>query len=248
MKIKKTMKVMRASWIEVVIICVCLAVVMTLALTSKDASATDLPPNAHKYLPALVETQKELWPDAPLPGWLGAQVHKESCITVRHSKCWNPRAELKTDREYGFGFPQITIAKNKDGSERFNVFKELQAIDPVLRKWRWEDRFDAKMQLRALLIKNKIGYDRISGAATGVDRLAFSLAGYNGGMGGVLSDRRLCQGTRGCDSTRWFGHTEKTSNKSRKPWKGYGKSAFDINREYPYTIIYKLRPLYASYF
>lgn len=207
-----------------------------------------LPTNAYKYLPMLIELEDELWPDAPLRGWTGAQVHKESCITVKHSKCWNPRAELRTSREWGVGFGQITIAYNKDGSERFNVFNELRALDPVLRTWRWDDRFDPKMQLRALLVKNKIGYLSITGASNRVDHLAFSLAGYNGGLSGVLSDRRLCQAVQGCDPNRWFGNVELYSNKSRKPWQGYGQSAFEINRAYPREIIFKLRPLYEPYY
>lgn len=212
------------------------------------AHAQTIPANAHTYLPLLVEMQGEVWPDAPLPGWTAAQVHKESCITVKHPKCWNPRAELKTKREYGFGFGQTTVAYRADGSERFNVFKELKALDPVLHSWAWENRFDPKMQLRALLVKNKIGYLNITGAANRVDHLAFSLAAYNGGMGGVLSDRRLCQAVPGCDPGRWFGHVEKHSNKSKKPWQGYGKSAFEINRDYPKQIIFVLRPLYQPYF
>ena len=210
--------------------------------------AQPLPPNAAQYLPILVQLQKDLWPDSPYPGWMGAQVEKESCIHRKHPKCWNPHAELKTKREYGFGFGQNTVAYNADGSERFNVFKELKVLDPVLRKWDWEDRFNPQMQLRALVVKNKITYDRILGARTELDHMAFSLAGYNGGLGGVISDRRLCDGTRGCDSGRWFGHVEFTSNKSRIKWQGYGQSAFEINRAYPVAVLIKLRPPYVSYF
>lgn len=190
-----------------------------------------------------------MWPDAPGPaGWAAAQVHKESCITAKHSKCWNPKVELKTAREYGFGLSQVTISYRQDGTERFNVFKELKASDARLRNWAWEDRYNPTMQLRAMLIKNKIGYRTITGAYNDVEHLAFSLAGYNGGLGGVLSDRRLCQGTRGCDPSRWFGHVERTSNKSRVKWQGYGQSPFDINRAYPVTILYTLRPQYEPYF
>ncbi len=224
------------------------ALIFATPLPATAQAYAGLPANAATYLPLLVQTQRSVWPNAPKPGHMGAQVQKESCITVKHSKCWNPRAELKTAREYGFGFGQTTVAYNADGSERFNVFKEMQSLDPILKTWAWQNRFDPTMQLRALVVKNRIGYERISGAATDIDHLAFSLAGYNGGMSGVLSDRRLCQATPGCDHRRWFGHTEKYSNKSRTPWKGYGKSAFDINREYPRVIIFQLTPMYVPYF
>lgn len=208
-----------------------------------------LPANAYTYLPLLIKVQASVWPDIPGPvGWTAAQVHKESCITAKHSKCWNPRAELKTKREFGFGFGQITIAYREDGTERFNVFKELKRLDPVLRTWEWDDRYNPEMQLRALLVKNKIGYYAITGATSRIDHLAFSLAGYNGGLSGVLSDRRLCKAARACDHNKWFGNVELHSNKSRKPWQGYGQSAFDINRAYPRAIIFTLRPLYEPYF
>jgi hypothetical protein len=211
-------------------------------------AAQEIPANARTYLPLLIATQQDYWPDAPMPGIFGAQVHKESCIHAKHPKCWNPRAELKTSREYGFGFGQCTIAYNKHGQERFNCFDELRALDPTMRGWRWEDRYDPKMQLRGMLVKDKIVYDRMAGIPNRVDRMAFTLAGYNGGVAGVLSDRRLCLAQKGCDQRKWFGHVEFTSNKSRTPWQGYGQSAFDINRAYPRAIMFKLRPLYDPYF
>lgn len=209
-----------------------------------------IPANAHQYLPVLIELQPKVFPESPpsQAGWTAAQVEKESCIHKKHPKCWNPRSELKTKREYGFGFGQTTVAYRADGSERFNVFKELQQLDPVLRKWQWEDRFNPEMQLRALLVKDRICFTRTTGVTIDVEHVAFTLACYNGGFGGVLSDRRLCQGTKGCDHSKWFGHTARTSNKSRVKWEGYGKSAFEINREYPTIILFTLRPSYAPYF
>lgn len=207
-----------------------------------------IPPGAVQYLPVLRDVQKTVWPTHPQPATLAAQVEQESCISLKHSKCWNPRAELKTSREYGFGFGQTTVAYNANGTERFNVFKELQMQDAVLRRWRWEDRFDPAMQLRALLVKNKTGYDRITGSATHADHLAFSYAAYNGGMGGLLSDRRLCAGTRGCDDRVWYNNVERTSNKSRTAVHGYGKSFFAINREYVVNVMEVRRRKYDPYF
>lgn len=211
-------------------------------------AAQAVPNNARQYLPVLRGLQVKLWPDAPIPSFLAAQVEKESCITLRHSRCWNPRAELKTSREYGFGFGQITRAYRADGSIRFDKFSELKAAHASLRDWTWENRYDARYQLTALVEMDHGIYRRQRGAASDLDSLAFTLSAYNGGEGGLLQDRRLCANTEGCDQSRWFSNVERTSLKSRRAVSGYGQSFFDINRGYVREIIYDRRPKYEPYF
>ena len=85
-----------------------------------------------------------------------------------------------------------------------------------------------------------------TGAATPSDATAMMFACYNGGAGGLKSDRLVCRNTRGCDPTRWWRNVELTSNKSRQAWQGYGKSAFEINREYPRLIFTVREPRYRA--
>ena len=89
-----------------------------------------IPRLAEVYLSLLVSTQQQYWPAAPEPWMMAAQVEKETCITLTHSKCWSPRAELKTSRENGIGFGQATRAYNADGSIRFDKISELRAAHP----------------------------------------------------------------------------------------------------------------------
>ena len=199
-----------------------------------------LPPNAVLYLPVLRAEVAQFWPSLALPSALGAQVEQETCVSLKSKGCWNPRTELKTDREYGFGLGQITI------TSRFNVFNEVKALDPSLRAWAWADRYNPQLQLRALLLKDKQSYDYITGAATPLDRLAFTFAAYNGGMGGVLSDRRLCQATPGCRAGVWFGNVSGTSLKAKAAVSGYGQSFFDINRGYVLSILVTRRNRYVD--
>lgn len=211
-------------------------------------AAADIPPGAQKYLPELVSVQRSVWPSAPMPSFLAGQIEQESCITLKHSKCWNPRAELKTKRENGIGFGQFTRAYKADGSIRFDKISELAATYSSLKGWSWARRYDPHYQLTAIVEMDKGIFNRQKGAATERDRLSFTLSAYNGGEAGVLQDRRLCANTRGCDSTRWLGHVAKTSLKSKVPHPGYKQSFFAINREYVTNILDVRRPKYEPYF
>jgi hypothetical protein len=199
-----------------------------------------VPPNAVPLLPVLAAEIDRAWPDLVPRSALGAQIEQETCISLKHRFCWSTHAELKTAREYGFGLGQLTITR------RFNVFEEVKAMDRTLASWQFADRYNAQYQLRALVVKDRQAWGQVQGAATAVDRLAFAMAAYNGGMGGVLSDRKVCSATRGCDPGRWFGHVERTSLKQKKAAAGYGKSFFEINREYVRNVLEVRRPRYVA--
>jgi hypothetical protein len=218
------------------------------ALLHTSDAVAQVPEAAKQHLPTLVSIQRDIWPDAPMPEFLAAQIEKESCITLKHSKCWNPRAELKTPRENGIGFGQFTRAYKADGSIRFDKISELAAAHASLRGWSWERRYDPRFQLIAIVEMDKGIFSRQRGAATVIDRLSFALSAYNGGEGGVLQDRRLCANTPGCDPSRWAGNVEHHSMKQRVPQKGYGKSFFQINREYVRTILFERRAKYTIFF
>lgn len=195
--------------------------------------AQTLPANAVIYAPMLKAEQVTYWPDMPAPAVLAGQVEQETCISLKHSRCWSPRAELKTSREQGVGLGQITR------TSRFDALSEIKASFPhALAGWSWESNlYDPKYQLRALVLKDLQGWKKTIGAATVQDRLAMTLASYNGGIGGVLSDRKVCAATPGCDHSKWFGHVERTSLKAKVAANGYGKSFFEINREYVRNVL-----------
>ena len=227
---------------------VAILVAMLASCSSGAVLAQNVPPLALVYLPVLVEKQRAIWPDAPIPSFLASQVEQESCLSLTHSKCWNPRSELKTSRENGIGLGQFTRAFKADGSIRFDKISELAAAHKSLREWTWERRYEPGFQLTALVEMNKSIYRRVLNAATTTDRLSFTLSAYNGGVGGVLQDRRLCGNTAKCDPNRWTGHVARTSLKSKIPHPGYRQSFYAINREYVSNVLTLRRPKYDRFF
>lgn len=199
-----------------------------------------IPALATVYLPVLAAVMALLWPSMPDRALIAAQIEQETCPSLTSKKCWNPRTELKTSREYGFGLGQLTV------TEKFNNFEAARGWDKSLAGWKWEDRFNADMQLRALVAYDRNLYSQIRFGATDQDRLAFMFSSYNGGLGGLLKDRRMCASVKGCDPERWFGHIEQHSFRAKTSVAGYGKSFFDINREYVRNILFVRSPKYRG--
>jgi hypothetical protein len=185
-----------------------------------------LPKLATLYIPVLAAQITALWPTMPAPSTLAAQVEQETCASLTSTRCWNPKTELKTSREYGFGLGQLTV------TPKFNNFEAAKGWDKSLAKWKWEDRFDPAMQLKALVAYDRNLFNSIKFGATPDDRLQFTFSAYNGGLGGVINDRHVCMATKGCNPEKWFGNVELTSLKSKTAVKGYGQSFYAINRGY----------------
>lgn len=210
--------------------------------------AAEVPVRAKTYAPMLAAAQEKLWADAPEPWTLAGLVEQETCPSLTHKKCWNPLTELKTSREHGIGFGQTTKAYNSDGSVRFDKLTELSQTYSSLKGWSWKNWQEPSYQLTAIVEMNHSIYKRVRDAASPDDYWAFTLSAYNGGESGVRQDRLLCSNTRGCDSRVWFRNVERHSLKARKPNKGYGQSAYDINRGYVDNVINIRRTKYELYF
>lgn len=223
---------------------VCVVLYGLLGLVGNAAHAGTVPANAATYLPALQAEKARLWADGPPTSVFAAQVEQETCISLTHSRCWSPRAELRTSRERGVGLGQITR------TSRFDSLAEMrQQNAKELAGWSWDDDsiYDPKYQLRALLLMDKRNHNAITGTLRPQERVTMALVAYNGGLGGLNSDRRVCAATPGCNPGIWFGHVELTSLKARAAASGYGKSFFAINREYPRNILFVRRPKYIEY-
>lgn len=215
-----------------------------LELTQKQINAV---PKA--FLPhheTMIKVMQSTWKDVPIPTAIPALFEQETCYNPTHYKCWNIKAELKTDREYGFGLGQLTV------TSKFNAWDESKALDQRLKEWKWEDRYNAEYQMIAGVAMFKRNYNIFKTAETELDRMAFATASYNGGIGGIQADQRVCKNTKGCNPNVWFGNVEKTSLKAKTALKGYGKSFFETNREHTYNIFkvrrFKYEPFVNPYF
>lgn len=216
----------------------CLLTGLLFLAVAPRAFAAPMPPGAVTHLPTLQAEIAARWPGMGMPSMLGALVEQESG--------WRERATLKTSREEGVGLGQFTRAYTADGRLRFDALAEVSRLDPSLAAWTWANRYDPRLQLRAVVVKVRTCHARLARLVRDdYNALAMCDAAYNGGEGGVMSERRLCAQVAGCDPGRWFGHVEHYSTKSRAKWQGYGLSAYDINRTHVRNVMVVRRAKYV---
>ena len=183
-------------------------------------------------MPIVVNAINTTWPDIPDMGYIPSLIELESCISLKHSRCWNTKSKLQTPSEMGVGLGQITIAYNKDGSTRFDALSDNKKLDARLKDLNWEN-ITQRADLQILMIVKMVqsSFKRLYGL-TKDESTALDMAdsAYNGGLGGVLNARMKCSLKSKCNPNIWFGHVELASTKSRTPMSGYGgKSPYDIN-------------------
>ncbi len=205
-----------------------------------------VPQRAHLYLPMLGQEVTAHWPAVPMREYMGGLIEHESCVTLTSARCWSPTSRLKTHREEGAGFGQLTRAWRQDGSLRFDALAEMRDKHQALRGMSWGSIYtQPRLQLRAVVLKMRDNFEALSGVVVPMQRLAMADAAYNGGLGGVMTERRACAMRRGCDPQTWWGHVEATCMKSRTPIYGT-RSACDINRNHVRDVLRVRAPQYRG--
>ena len=185
--------------------------------------------------------------DSPKNYTLASLIEVESCIHLKHSRCWDPASELKNSREQGVGLGQITRAYTPTGQLRFDALSELKVKHyRELYDLTWNNiKFRPDLQIRAIVLKSKDNYQEFYRFTD--DPLAFSDAAYNGGLKGVNNERRACTLIKGCNPRLWFGHVEKVCLKSKAPLYG-NRSACTINRDHVNDVLKIRATKYISLF
>ncbi|TDR30359.1 lytic murein transglycosylase [Hydromonas duriensis] len=207
----------------------------------------NMPAQAPTYLPMLKAEITRAMPTHRQPSYFGGLVEQESCISLTHSKCWNPRSQLKTSREEGAGFGQITRAY-RNGRLRFDALADGKQHIPGLSELSWDNVYQRPdLQLRLMVGMVKQCNDRLQHIVQNpVPRYHMCDAAYNGGIAGVLNERRACHLSGDCDANRWFGHVERHCLKSKKALYGQ-RNACDINRQHVRSVFLSRRYKYKPY-
>ena len=185
---------------------------LAILLPVSDSHAGSVPSSALRYRADLIRTARLAWGLTAPTSTFAAQIHQESL--------WNPRALSHVGAK---GMAQVMPATATWLAE---IFPEMGAAAPYNPAW----------AMRALTNFDRWLWERVSGR-DGLERMAFVLSGYNGGLGWVRRDVALAR-KRDLDPKRWFGHVE-TVNAGRS------KAAWTENRGYPRRILAELEPLYV---
>lgn len=216
---------------------------------------TYIHPRAIELYPAMRKEVPAIFPEIPIGAYPLALIEHESCITLKHSRCFSVTSELKTywadgtPRENGVGLPQITRAWKQDGSVRMDTLANLKKLYPTeLKGVTWETmRTSPDQQVRTMLLLLQDDYKSLYIVPDPVERLKFTDSAYNGGRKDALSARKVCGMTKGCDPNQWFGHVEKHSVKSDKVLYG-GRSPKEINNHHVRDVFLTRLPKFQNSF
>ncbi len=230
-----------------------LAVLIALAMFyPTPAGAVDVktyvPVNAKKYLPTLKQQVQQYFADFPDYSYFGGLIEQESCIALTWKSCWNPTTKLDTKREYGAGLGQLTKAYNSEGQIRFDSLNEIRRLHHAeLEQLSWGNILQRPdLQMRAIVLMTRDNFKRLYMIKDPYQRMAFADSAYNGGLGGVYQDRRLCGLSSNCDPQVWFDNVEKTCTKSKQAIYG-NRSPCQINREHVSNVLELRMNKYTPY-
>lgn len=211
--------------------------------------STYIPTNAHQHLAPLRAEAERLAPTGPPVAYYASLIEQESCIGLKHSKCWSSKSKLKTSREEGAGLSQITRAYYKNGDLRFDKLTEMRdQYRSELKELSWENvYYRDDLQYRIVILLTMENWRKLFAVKSLEGRLAMTDSAYNGGYRDVARGREICGLRENCNPDIWFDNVERTLPKSTKPIYG-NRSAKDINLEHVHNVLKVRYQKYDSFY
>ena len=222
---------------------------------SKCPVTTYIPDRAKEYMDTVYIKSKEIIGEIKYLYYVPSLIEHESCVRLCGKgyyarKCWSPSSELKTKREQGVGFGQITRAWRKDGTLRFDTLYNLKRRYPKeLKELNWNNiKERPDLQITAILLLWKEGFLYFNKNINLIDRIAFADSIYNGGYKYLKYERKYCGLIENCDPDIWFNNVENVKS-ARAKRKLYGnRSAWDINRNHVKDVLKIRLNKYKEYY
>ena len=233
--------------------------VLSMLLYSFHSFAGDyVPKQAFQYKDTIARELKTYFPVIPDYNYIPSLIEHESCVSLSHSKCWNPQSRLKTNwkddsgrslgsREEGAGLPQITRTWKKDGTQRFDVLSDMKRVYKTeLRELQWDNIYQKpELQIRIMVLLVRDIYKRNYSVVDTHERLKMTDSAYNGGEGDLVKSRRVCGLAKNCNPQLWFNHVERYNVKSTRILYG-NRSARDINNHHVRDVFINNLPKYQK--
>ena len=199
---------------------------------------TYIPAKAKELAPTIIREVSSTIPEYNKPFYFQSLIEHESCVALCGKgywarRCYSPVSELKTKREQGIGFFQLTRTFRKDGRVKWDVIGTLKKRhSKELKELSWDNVKDRPdLQIKAGLLLWRDNWRKLANTIPENERVYFADSIYNGG-GWVYKERRICKLRKGCDPDIWFGNVELIKDVRGKK-KLYGKrTAWDINRHH----------------
>lgn len=232
-----------------VVIGLCLISMGVIVIANAQNVKTYIPPQAFDYKEDIKTNLDRFLPELPDYNFFPALIEHESCISLTHSKCWSPSSQLKTSREQGVGFFQLTRAWDTNGKLRFDTISDLKRTYRThLSDLNWDNvRTRSDLQIRAGTLLMMQNYNQLKLIPDERERLAFLGMAHNSGMGWVNKERRACGLKSGCDPQKYFDNVQNSCLRSKKPMQAYGgKSICDISARYSGDILDIRMPKYQE--
>jgi len=221
-------------YILIAIILILLMVVSMATARPIYSIRTYIPKNAYKYMDLVELNSIIITKQVNYVPYFDALIEQESCISLTSKRCWNPKARLKTKREEGAGFFQITRVFYPNGLVKWDMLRNLRLRHPqYLKNLTWKNIYNKpNLQILAGILLWWSNRDLFINKVDKDSFIWFMDSCYNGGYGYLYREMVKCKLTKGCDPRKWFGNVAKMkSGRARHILYGH-RTAWDINRDH----------------